>query len=311
MGHHHHHGHDHDHEHHHHHAPTRLSGYFAIAIIANLALTIFQAVYAYIAHSTSLLADAGHNLGDVMGLVMAWISILLLKKQASSVRTYGYKKTTILASLANAVILLVACGVIARETIEKFMHPHPVAAVDVMIVAALGIVVNLVSALLFMKDSKDDLNIKAAFLHLAYDALVSVGVVIAGAIIYFTHWNIVDPIVGTVITVVILWGTWGLLKDSMHLVIDGVPKGIQLESVSEYFHNIEGVTAIHDLHIWAMSTKENALTVHLVMPKTILSDTQRKEISQHLHEQFNIHHSTIQVEQSNSHCEQGECHNGE
>ena len=288
---------------HHHHTPETINTAFIIAISANLFYTIIEVVYAYMAHSTSLLADAGHNLGDVLGLGMAWIASLLLKKRAGARYSYGFKKTTILASVINALILIFTCAIILREAIEKFIHPAPMAAVEVMIVAFIGIVVNGLTAMLFMRGSKDDLNIKGAFMHLAYDALVSFGVVVAAIIIYFTQWEILDPVIGVIIAVVILWGTWGLLRDSVNLVMDGVPRSIDFDAVKTFLQQQPGVTNLHDLHIWALSTKENALTVHLIMPTQQLTDKQRHELDHELAHEFNIHHTTIQIEQGAHPCE--------
>lgn len=291
------HHHDHSHGHCHHHLPADgFNKAFIISIAANLAYTIIQFIYAYVAHSTSLLADAGHNLGDVLGLVMAWIASLLLKKQANARYSYGFKKTTILASILNALILIFTCGLIIREAVEKFIHPTEISAIAVAIVAFIGIIINAGTALLFMRGRKSDLNIKGAFLHLAFDALVSFGVVIAAILIYFTGWQLLDPIVGMIIAAVILWGTWGLLRDSINLVMDGVPRDINSLEVKHYLENLPGVTELHDLHIWGLSTKENALTAHLVMPEAPLTDSQRRQLNHQLAHQFNIHHTTIQIE---------------
>lgn len=296
-------GHHHHHDGHHHHAPETFNVAFIIAISANLLYTIIEIIYAYMAHSTSLLADAGHNLGDVLGLGMAWIASLLLKKRAGARYSYGLKKTTILASLMNALILIFTCAIILREAIEKFIHPAPMAAVDVMIVAMIGIAVNGLTAMLFMRGSHDDLNIKGAFMHLAYDALVSFGVVIAAIVIYFTQWEMLDPIIGVLIAIVILWGTWGLLRDSVTLVMDGVPRNIDFAAVKTFLQQQPGVRELHDLHIWALSTKENALTVHLIMPQQRLTDKQRHDLDHELAHHFNIHHTTIQIEQGDHLCE--------
>ncbi len=290
---HHHHGHGHCH----HQAPTDgFNRAFMISIVANLGYTLIQFFYAYWAHSTSLLADAGHNLGDVLGLAMAWIASLLLQKQASARYSYGFKKTTILASILNALILIFTCGLIIREAIEKFIHPTEIAALAVALVAFIGILVNAGTALLFMRGRKSDLNIKGAFLHLAFDALVSLGVVIAAGLIYWTGWQWIDPVVGLVIAAVILRGTWGLLRDSVNLVMDGVPRNIDSLAVKHYLENLPGVTELHDLHIWGLSTQENALTAHLIMPKNPLTDAERRTLNQALKQQFNIHHTTIQIE---------------
>jgi cobalt-zinc-cadmium efflux system protein len=290
--------HDHDHD-----VSDVSSWAFIIAIVANLAFTIVQASFAVIAHSSSLLADAGHNLGDVLGLVLAWIAMLLLRKKASTNFSYGLKKTTILASITNSLILVATCAIIAVDAIEKFMHPGYVQAEDIMIVAAIGIVVNAGTALLFVKGSKDDLNIKGAFLHLAFDALVSFGVVIAGGLILLTHQTWIDPVAGLMIVAVILYGTFSLLRDSLKLVMDGVPTGIDSLAVKRFLESAPGVIALHDLHIWALSTKENALTAHLICPNG-MTDAAREKLSHTLSHDFKIHHTTIQVETQENHCVQ-------
>jgi len=293
---------DHDHSHHRHghsHAlPDKINNAFIIAITANLVFTILQFVYSYLANSTSLLADAGHNFGDVLGLAFAWIANLLLKKKSSDKMSYGFKKSTILAALSNALLLVLACVLIAVEAVEHLIHEQTINAMNVMVIASIGILVNGGTALLFMK-GQEDLNIKSAFMHLAYDALISLGVVIAAIIIYFTGWHIIDPIVGLIITVTIFWGAWGLLRDSVQLVMDAVPSHIDIEAVRNYLANITSVTEVHDLHIWGMSTSENALTAHLVIPNGLLSDEEREKINHDLLEKFKIHHSTIQIEQGN------------
>lgn len=297
MAHNHNHNHNHDHGHGeciHSSAPKNFNIAFFIAISLNLIYTIIQVIFAYIANSSSLLADAGHNLSDVLSLIFAWIGNMMLTKPATKRFSYGYKKTTVLTALLNALILFTASGLIAAEAISKFFHPHPVGAMDVIIVAAIGIVVNFGSALLFIR-GKNDLNIKAAFLHLAFDALVSLGVVIAGIIMYFTHWYLLDPIVSLVITVVIIVGTWGLLKDSLFMALDAVPRNIKLKDVEAHLLAFSGVEAIHDLHIWSLSTRDTALSTHLIIPGGC-DDKSLHELSSSLKHEFNINHTTIQVE---------------
>jgi cobalt-zinc-cadmium efflux system protein len=295
-----HHGHDHP-------APKNFNLAFFIAIAVNLIYTIIQIIFAYIANSSSLLADAGHNLSDVLSLIFAWIGNTMLGKKATQTFSYGFKKITVLTALFNALILFTASGLIAAEAISKFFHPRPVHALDIIIVAGIGILVNVCSALLFFKDSKDDLNIKAAFLHLAYDGLVSLGVVIGGIVIYFTHWEIIDPIISLLITVVIILGTWRLLKASFCLAIDAVPSNIKLNDVRQYLLDITAVDAIHDLHVWALSTKETALSVHLVIPTNAAADNLLQEINQTLSQRFHIQHSTIQIEKTNAQCDGYRC----
>jgi cobalt-zinc-cadmium efflux system protein len=297
----HHHTHDtHDHSHAaghgHSHAPTSFNTAFAVSTLLNFAFVIIEAVYAVLANSMSLLADAGHNLADVLGLLMAWGASWLLKREASEKYSYGYKKTTILSALANALLLVATSAIIVYESINKLIHPVAINEWTVIIVAFIGILINGSTALMFMRGSEHDLNIKGAYLHLAYDALISVGVVIAGAIVLWTKWLWVDPIVGIVIVVVIVAGTWGLLRHSVDLILGAVPHGINLTGVRNYLEKIDGVTAVHDLHIWGLSTQETALTVHLVMPERVLSDADYVEINHILHHDFKIQHATIQVE---------------
>lgn len=296
------HGHSHDHSHSHHHGVLQFNKAFLIAIIANGLFVICQIVFAYIANSTSLLADAIHNLGDVLSLILAWIANGLLKRNPTEYTTYGMKKTSILAALANGVLLVFTCGIIATEAMYKLFSPSEIQAVSVMIVASIGIVVNGATAALFLRGS-DDLNIRAAFLHLLYDAIISVGVVISAALIYWTNWLWIDPIVGLLIAVLILKGTWSLFADSFRLIIDGVPRGISWTDVRETLQNQAGVQEVHDLHIWAISTQENALSVHLYMPELELSDDARQKLVKLLKKKHKIHHATIQVERNLTFCD--------
>jgi cobalt-zinc-cadmium efflux system protein len=301
------HSHNHSHDHHsHNHEVVTYDRAFLIAIVANGLFVVLQIVFAYIAHSTSLLADAFHNLGDVLALVLAWVATGLMKRKPTQKATYGLKKTSILAALTNGVLLVFTCGIIATEAVYKFFSPTEVQAVSVMIVAGIGIIVNSSTALLFMRGS-DDLNIRGAYLHLFYDALVSVGVVISAAILYWTGWLWIDPLVGLLIALVILKGTWSLFADSFRLIIDGVPRSISWAAVSEFLLNRPGVEGIHDLHIWAISTKENALSVHLYMPDMILTDKSRVELVEELRKQFSIQHVTIQTEKTETDCNDA-CH---
>ena len=292
----------HDHDHSHSHAQPTINNAFLIAIIANGLFVICQIVFAYLAHSTSLLADAVHNFGDVLSLMLAWVANGLLKRLPTARSTYGMKKTSILAALANGVLLVFTCGIIVTEAMYKFFSPSEIHAVQVMVVAAVGIVVNGASAVLFLQGSTD-LNVRAAFLHLLYDALISVGVVIAAALIYWTGWLWLDPLTGLLIAAIILKGTWGLFTDSFRLIIDGVPGDIALATVHQLFCQQFGVEGVHDLHVWALSTQENALSVHLWMPENPLSDEARQLLEKQLRDQFNIHHTTIQVERTQLHCE--------
>lgn len=298
MGHHHHHHAHHDHSHGHA-APQSFNRAFAIAVILNLGFTIFQVVYAFLAHSMSLLADAVHNFGDVFGLILAWGASWLLTLPARQRYSYGFKRTTILASLTNALILVGTSSLIAYESIYRFFHIHFIDEKIVIVVAIVGIIINGSTALLFMRGAHDDLNIKGAFLHLIGDALISIGVVIAAIIIYFTKKMWIDPVVGLFIVAIILWGTWGLLRDSVRLILDAVPHYIDHRGVREFLCSLPNVKAIHDLHIWGLSTKEVALTVHLIMPNAALSDADFEKINAQLKKQFRIDHATIQVESGN------------
>lgn len=297
-------GHSHGHHHHHHGpgaAPTFNRAFF-IAIMANGLFVLCQIFFAITSHSTSLLADAVHNLGDVLGLVMAWVANGLLKRLPTEKSTYGMKKTSILSALANGIMLVFSCGIIATEAMYKFFSPTEIQAIPVMIVAAIGIVVNSTTALLFM-GGKDDLNIRSAYLHLFYDALISVGVVVAAAILYWTGWLWIDPVVGLLIAIIILKGTWTLFTDSLRLILDAVPRGISWSAVRNMLQDEEGVEQVHDLHIWALSTQENALSVHLLMPKRELSDAARHRLVAVLKHEHKIQHATIQVEKDLAYCE--------
>lgn len=287
------------HHHHHHPDPKQFNLPFALAVGLNLAFTAIEAFYAIMANSMSLLADAGHNLGDVVGLLLAWGANWLLTKPASERYSYGYRRTTILASIINALLLVATSAIIAYESIIKLFQPEPVSELIVIFVAFIGIMINGGTALLFFKGSQHDLNIKGAFLHLAADALISIGVVITAVVIYYTDWEILDPMIGLGIVLVILLGTWGLLRDSVILLLDAVPHGIQRNEVKAFFKAIPGVTDVHDLHIWGLSTKEIALTVHLIMPDNQLNDKDFSDIQAHLQQTFNIGHTTIQVERGN------------
>lgn len=295
--------HQHNHDHHHHGAHSISETFntaFAIAVLLNFAFTLTEASYAFIAHSMGLLADAGHNLGDVLGLLMAWGTTALLTRRATEKYSYGYKKTTFLSALANALLLVFACAIIIYESINKLLHPVLIDTNIVMIIALLGIFINGGTALLFLGGKHKDLNIKAAFLHLAYDALISVGVVVTAAIIHFTGWIRLDPLAGIVIVIIVLMGTWGLLRNSVDLILAAVPHDIDSAAVRNYLNKLLGVTAVHDLHIWALSTRENALTAHLVMPEMTLSDADYETINHVLKHDFNINHVTLQIEKGHS-----------
>lgn len=277
------------------HAPANFGPAFAAGIALNTAFVIIEAIYGYLSNSTALIADAGHNLSDVLGLVVAWIAVVLAKRPASPRYTYGLRGSSILAALFNAVFLLIAVGAIGWEAILRLMHPEPMAETTVMIVAAIGIGINGFTAWLFASGSKDDLNIRGAYLHMAADAAVSAGVVVAAIIIMFTGWLWLDPAVSLVIVAVIVWGTWGLLRDSTAMSLDAVPSNIDPVAVRRYLEAQPGVTQVCDLHIWPMSTTEAALTCHLVMPGGHPGDAFLLQATRHLDETFNIHHTTIQI----------------
>ncbi|MBF5057023.1 cation diffusion facilitator family transporter [Alcanivorax sp. 521-1] len=293
------HGHHHGHAHGHGAAPN-MNGAFALAIALNLGFTGVEFVYGFLAHSSALMADAGHNLSDVLGLVMAWVGALLARRVPDNRFTYGLRGSSILAALGNGMFLMIACGAIGWDAVRRLMDPPEVASVTVMVVAAIGVLINTVSAWLFVKGSKEDLNLRGAFLHLAADAAVSVGVVLAGLAILYTGWNWLDPVVSLVITVVIVAGTWGLLRDSLKLALNGVPDNVDLPEVDAWLRDREGVLDIHDLHIWGMSTTETALTVHLVIPDGHPGDAWLDRLAGDLQSHFGIDHSTLQVERGDS-----------
>jgi len=273
---------------------------FVTAIILNTGFVVAEFGYGFIANSTALMADAGHNLSDVLGLFVAWGAAILSKKAATNRYTYGFGGSSILAALANAMLLLVACGAIAWEAVHRFFAPPQVAGLTVTLVAAAGIVVNGLSAWLFMREgkhgNKTDLNIRGAYLHMASDAAVSLGVVIAGIAMMTTGWNWIDPVVSLGIVVVILASTWGLLRESMRLSLAAVPANIDADAVAGFLKQQAGVSAIHDLHIWGLSTTDAALTVHLVMPNGHPGDAYLDELVNTLKTKFDIAHSTVQIE---------------
>jgi len=297
-------GHHHGHGHHHGAPPDGKSRAFAIAVALNITIVVLQVVYGFIAHSTALLADAGHNLSDVLGLVLAWGAIFLARRKTSARFTYGLRGSSILASLANAALLCVASGAIAWEAILRLMDPPAVGGVEVFAVAAAGLVINGFSAWLFMSGSKHDLNVRGAFLHMLGDAAVSAGVAISGLIILLTGWNWVDPAMSLVVVAVVLFGTWNLLTESVKLVLGAVPAQVNTKSIARYLARLQGVTDIHDLHVWALSTTENSMTVHLVMPGGHPGDTFVDQIVAKLASDFSVHHATIQIDigTSDHHC---------
>ncbi|MGE5952035.1 MAG: cation diffusion facilitator family transporter [Qipengyuania vulgaris] len=295
------HRHDHGHGHGHSHAPKDFGQAFLIGIVLNTGFVIVEAVYGWLSGSMALIADAGHNLSDVLALLLAWGASVAAKKPPTGRFTYGYKSSTILAALANAGLLLVAIGAIAFETFHRMAEPAPVQGMTMVIVAGIGIAINTGTALMFMRGRKDDINVRGAFLHMAADALVSVGVVLAGFAILMTGALWIDPVVSMVIVLVIAWGTWGLLKDSVAMSLLAVPKGISESKVRGYLAGLEGVKEIHDLHIWPMSTTETALTAHLVMPDGHPGDAFLGEVAEELRHHHRIDHPTIQIETARLH----------
>ena len=284
-------GHDHSH------APANFNKAFAIGIGLNIAFVVIEAFYGWKINSLALLADAGHNLSDVAGLVLAWGGALAGKLQPNARHTYGWKRGSILAAFANALLLLVAMGALVWEAVGRLMSPDPLVGnegVTIMAVAGVGIVINTATALLFMRGREKDLNIRGAFLHMAADALVSAGVVVAGALTLWMGWVWLDPVVSVLIAVVILVGTWNLFRQSLHLLFDGVPDSVDPQAVHDYLAGLPGVSRVHDLHIWAMDTSQVAMTAHLVMPDSHPNDAFLKTATDGLHDRFEITHVTLQ-----------------
>lgn len=287
------------HEHSHTHTPPDSNSAFAVGIVLNLGFVIAEVIYGLTANSLALLSDASHNLSDVFALLIAWGAIHLGKSLPTKRRTYGLRRSSILAALSNAIILLIVVGGISSEAVQRLAHPEAVATNVVMWVATAGVVINTISALLFMSGRKHDINIRSAFTHMAGDAAVSLGVILAGFAIRATGWYWVDPAMSILIGIVIVWSTWQLLLESFNLAMDAVPAGIDPHAVEAYLGSLAGVQAIHDLHIWGMSTTEVALTVHLVMPQQPSNDKFLHEVGHELLERFRIGHITIQLEHGN------------
>jgi cobalt-zinc-cadmium efflux system protein len=289
-------------EHGHSHAPASFGSAFAIGVALNLAYVGFEAAYGYFGGSLALVADAGHNLSDVIGLLLAWAAAVLAVRPPSLRRTYGLRRSSILAAMFNALLLLGAIVAIGWEAIGRIVHPAPVAGATVAWVAALGILVNGATAMLFARGREGDLNIRGAFLHMAADALVSLAVVVAGVLIVWTGRAWLDPAISLAVVAVIAWSTWDLLKQSFNLALDAVPAGIDAAEVRRYLQDQPGVASVHDLHIWGMSTTEAALTAHLVASDG-LSDEDLRRIGDELHDRFGIEHPTLQVERgTEGHC---------
>lgn len=284
------------HGHHHHPAPTTFGRAFAVAISLNSMFVVMEFIYGFLANSTALMADAGHNLADVLGLALAWGAAILARREPGGRYTYGLRSSSLLAALFNAMLLMLACGAIAWEALQHLLHPSPVAGMTVSVLAAIGIGVNGVSAWLFMAGSKDDINIRGAYLHLMADAAISFGVMAAGLIMLYTGWSWLDSAVSLGIVVLIMQSTWSLLREALRMVLAAVPGNVNAAKVEQFLRSCAGVSDVHDLHIWAMSTTETALTAHLVMPTGYPGDCAMDGISASLKQQFSIHHSTLQIE---------------
>lgn len=286
----------------HDHAPKDFTRAFAIGISLNVLFVLIEAGVGIAIGSLALVADAAHNLSDVISLLLAWGADLLMRRAPTPRRTYGYRKVSILAALASAILLLLAMGGIAWEAVQRFQEPQAISGWTVIIVAAIGTVINGITAVLFLSGSKEDLNIRGAFLHMVADAGISLGVVLGGAMVLLTHQQWIDPALSLLIAAVVTIGTWSLLRDSVSMAIDAVPRDIDPDEVRGHLLQIEGVEAIHDLHIWAMSTRDTALTVHLVLPDRETDDAFLREVAQGLHDRFHIEHSTIQIEKNPHDC---------
>jgi cobalt-zinc-cadmium efflux system protein len=288
----------------HHHGPANFGSAFMIAIGLNLAFVVIEAAAGFIYGSMALVADAGHNLSDVLALVLAWIASIAARRPPSGRFTYGYKSSTILAALGNAMLLAFAIGAILFETFDRVMTPQQPEGMVMVIVAGIGVGINALTAMLFMR-GQEDINIRGAYLHMAADALVSLGVVVAGVAIILTGFAWIDPLVSLAIVAVIAWGTWGLARDSLTMGLLAVPARIDLAEVKAHLASFDGVTAVHDLHVWPMSTTETALTAHLVMPGRPASDTLLRELADSLETRFGVGHSTLQVESGENPCGHG------
>jgi cobalt-zinc-cadmium efflux system protein len=291
------HGHSHAHGgHRHSHAPATFGRAFAVGIALNAAYVVAEALYGVLANSLALIADAGHNAGDVLSLAVAWFASSLGRRAPSERYTYGLRGSSILAALSNAVVLLVVTGGIAWAAILKLVHPSPVSGLTMVAVAVVGVLVNGGTALMFASGRKGDINIRAAFAHMASDALVALGVAVSGGVILLTHWTWLDPAVSLAIGGLVVWGTWSLMRESLDLALQAVPTSVNRGEVLAYLGGLPGVSEVHDLHIWGMSTTENALTAHLVRPGGDLDDSLLRRACVDLRERFCVHHATLQVE---------------
>lgn len=307
--------HDHSHHNHSHHdhshvaTLTSVNSAFIIGIGLNALFVLIEAIYGFSIHSLSLLSDAGHNLADVGSLALSLLAFRLLKVKSNKKYTYGYRKTTILAALFNAVILLLSIGAIAYEAFARLSHPPALPGKTIAIVAGIGIIINFVTAILFLKNKEHDLNVKSAYMHMMADALVSAGIMVGGIVIYYTHLYWIDPVLSIIIVIVILIGTWGLLKESLKLSLDGVPKDINIEDIKNKAEKIDGIRDLHHIHVWAMSTTENAMTAHLVIDKSKAPEqiTAIKNHLKHTLQHMDIQHITLETEFANEPCKKPEC----
>ncbi|MGE5387795.1 MAG: cation diffusion facilitator family transporter [Hyphomicrobiales bacterium] len=298
----------HAHHHDHHHAPKRFGVAFAVGAALNLGLVIAEVTFGFLSNSVALVSDGVHNLSDVLGLLLAWAGSWLATRQPSDRRTYGYRRASILAALANAALLLTATGGLIVEAVQRLFDAQPVASGTVLWVASVAIAVNLGTALLFMRGRESDINIRGAFLHLMADAAVSLGVVIAALLISKTGWLWLDPVASLGVALVVLGSGWGLMRSALDLALDAVPPGVDRSAVEDYLAGLPGVTEVHDLHIWGMSTTETALTAHLVRPGALPDDALLDQIAQELERQFHIHHVTIQLENGALACRYAPAH---
>jgi cobalt-zinc-cadmium efflux system protein len=298
----------HAHRHDHHHAPKRFGVAFAVGAALNLGLVIAEVTFGFLSNSVALVSDGVHNLSDVLGLLLAWAGSWLATRQPSDRRTYGYRRASILAALANAALLLTATGGLIVEAVQRLFDAQPIASGMVLWVASVAIAVNLGTALLFMRGRESDINIRGAFLHLMADAAVSLGVVIAALLISKTGWLWLDPVASLGVALVVLASGWGLMRSALDLALDAVPPGVDRSAVEDYLAGLPGVTEVHDLHIWGMSTTETALTAHLVRPGALPDDALLDQIAQELERQFHIHHVTIQLENGALACRYAPAH---
>ncbi len=302
--------HDHSHDHHDHSAPlTNVNAAFIFGIALNFIYVIIQVVVGLVTHSLAILSDAGHNFADVGALAISLLAFRLVKIRATKNYTYGYRKTSVLTALFNAMVLLVSIGAILYEAAHRFFNPEPIPGFTIALISGIGVVINALSALLFLRDKEKDLNIKSAYLHLMSDAIVSVGLVIGGIIIHYTNWYWMDSVLSIIVAIVIFTSTWRLLKNTIRLSLDGVPHSINMDEIRNIAMKMDGIKDFHHIHIWAISTTENALTAHVVFHQNISADEEQKikhELKHQL-EHKNIHHITLETEKENDHCNTIEC----